>query len=77
MEKVSGVLVMTVLEMQYNILVDNGLSSHTNNFKNGFLILAEREALVRHKKNLILTLVKKRQNLASVCIIVVLKVIYL
>ena len=48
--------------------VDNSSSSHTDNFKNDFLVFGEGdvlvlvEALVHQKKSLVLTLLRQRQN---------------
>ena len=41
MEKVQGVLVMTLLEILYFFGVDNNSASHTDNWKNNFLALGE------------------------------------
>ena len=42
MEQVRGILVMTLITMNVVIFgVDNSLSSHTDNIKNNFLILAK------------------------------------
>ena len=43
MEKSHGVLMMTLTEMFIMFRVDNSPSSHTENPKNGFLILGERD----------------------------------
>ena len=53
--------------------VDNSSSSHTDNLKNNFLILSEGDT---SKKNVILILLKQRQNFVCVCIITVIIVIY-
>ena len=63
--------------------VDNISSSHTDNLKNGFLILGEDPTFDINRrcgaseKNMILILVKQRQNFVWVCIIIVTIVIYL
>ena len=60
--------------------VDNSLPSHTD-LKNDSLILREgpifgiMESLVQQKNNLILTLLKQRQSIAWVCIIMLIIVI--
>ena len=67
MEKVSGVLVMTLLEMLI-FGVDNSLSSHVDNRKNNFLGSGEGSTQGINdgtaEKKLVLTLVKQIQNFA-------------
>ena len=63
--------------------VDNSSSSHTYNLKNNFLILGEEDTFGINgrfdapENKLILILVKQRQNIAWVCIIIEIIVIYL
>ena len=63
--------------------VDNSSSSHTYNLKNDFLILVEGDTFGINgrfdvpENKLILILVKQRQNIAWVCIIIEIIVIYL
>ena len=63
--------------------VHNSSSSHSDNRKNYFLILGDvqllelMEALVHQRKNLVLILVKRTQNIVWVCIIMLIIVVCL
>ena len=78
MEKVHGVLVMTLLEILYFFGVDNNSSSHTDNWKNNFLALGEgptqgiNDSTISVEK--IWILAKQVQNFAYVYMTVVMRV---